>query len=399
MNYKFPIINTIDDVLPHIKGREEFVVAERDYGIVLNYVVAMPDTFNMTGPNDLGGAMRRECRGLFFDLEGKIISRPFHKFFNVNEREETQAHLLNFMFDHVIMEKMDGSMIRPFIINDEIRLGTKMGLTDVSLQAEKWLYNKGDNVKGWLRSCVENGITPLFEWISQNNQIVLKYEQDDLVYLGSRDNVTGVYTFEHDNPFSKVPQYGSLNGNLDEYITRQRKEEGREGDIIRFSNGHMLKVKNDWYVRIHKVKDKIRFEHHIAELVLKEGLDDIYPSLDADSREYVETFEADFWKAFQQKENRLYGLRIACQQSYEDDRKRIALEFIPTLENKADAQFVFGQMDNKDLRTMMLSFIEKNISTSTKFEDLKAWMDFNPVAKTEFTDLPNIHSSSQGYGL
>lgn len=45
MNYEFPVIRTIQDVLPHIEGRDEFVVAERDGYTVINYAVAMEDTF------------------------------------------------------------------------------------------------------------------------------------------------------------------------------------------------------------------------------------------------------------------------------------------------------------------------------------------------------------------
>ena len=60
MRYKFPQIRTIDDVLPHIKDRPEFIVAEREFGTVINYMVSMADTFDMTGPDDLGGAIRRE---------------------------------------------------------------------------------------------------------------------------------------------------------------------------------------------------------------------------------------------------------------------------------------------------------------------------------------------------
>jgi hypothetical protein len=33
--------------LPHIQGRDEFVVAERDSYTVINYVVSMADTFEM----------------------------------------------------------------------------------------------------------------------------------------------------------------------------------------------------------------------------------------------------------------------------------------------------------------------------------------------------------------
>ncbi len=81
MNYCFPEICHINDVLPHIEGRDEFVVAEREGYTVVNYVVAMADTFDMTGPDDLGGAIRRECRGLIFGPDGALMSRPFHKFF------------------------------------------------------------------------------------------------------------------------------------------------------------------------------------------------------------------------------------------------------------------------------------------------------------------------------
>jgi RNA ligase len=110
MNYTFPTIRHIDDVLPHVQGRDEFVVAEKDGYTVINYVVAMADTFHMEDANDLGGAIRRECRGLIFDADGNLMSRPFHKFFNVNERDETQSHAVDMTSEHVIMEKMDGSI-------------------------------------------------------------------------------------------------------------------------------------------------------------------------------------------------------------------------------------------------------------------------------------------------
>jgi RNA ligase len=104
MDYQFPEIRHLDDVLPHIEGRDEFIVAEREGYSVVNYVVAMADTFNMTGPDDLGGAVRRECRGLKFAPSGEIAARPFVKFFNVGEKEETQPHLVNLSQPHVIME-------------------------------------------------------------------------------------------------------------------------------------------------------------------------------------------------------------------------------------------------------------------------------------------------------
>jgi RNA ligase len=378
MHYAFPEIRHIEDVLPHIEGREEFVVAERDFGTVINYVVAMADTFDMTGPDDLGGAIRRECRGIIFDRDGVIMSRPFHKFFNVNERAETQTHVLDMSQPHIIMEKMDGSMIRPILVDGYLRLATKMGVTNVAMQAEKWLATQDPSLKAWLHEMVEGGITPLFEWVSPFNQIVLAYEEPDLVYLGSRETVSGKYFFDYveevDPPFTKVPRYGSMQGNIIDYISRQREVEGREGDIIAFADGHRLKVKNDWYVRIHKCIDRITFDRNIVDLIINEEVDDVIPTLPTAQVDRIRDFERRFWEAFKTKEDMLLADSDICSQLYGDDRKRIALEYVPTLPNKADAQFIFRQLDGHDLRDLMLKHIEKNISTNVKWDACAAWI-------------------------
>ena len=45
MDYQFPRIECLDDVLPAIEGRDEFIVATREWGTVVNYMVSMADTF------------------------------------------------------------------------------------------------------------------------------------------------------------------------------------------------------------------------------------------------------------------------------------------------------------------------------------------------------------------
>src|SRR6478609_139429 len=98
-------IEHINDVLPHIEGRPEFIVAERPGYKVIDYNVAFFDSFD--------DPMRLECRGIKFDAKGKILARPMHKFFNVGERPDTQPELLDFSKPHIITEKLDGSMIHP----------------------------------------------------------------------------------------------------------------------------------------------------------------------------------------------------------------------------------------------------------------------------------------------
>lgn len=380
MRYQFPKIQTIQDVLPHIQGRDEFVVAERDSYTVINYVVSMADTFEMTGPNDLTGAMRRECRGLIFDKAGVLISRPFHKFFNVNEREETQMNVIDLGQPHVIMEKMDGSMIRPLVVNGCLRLATKMGVTEVAMAAEVYLASRKDSgeIMNWMERCVKIGLTPIFEFIAPTNQIVISYSEPDLVLLAIRHNETGNYLVEQNSTpsgLTRVPVYGSVEGNLADYVARQRAAEGREGDIIRFADGHMLKVKNDWYVRIHKTVDKIRFDRHIVELILNEEIDDAIPMLPPHEAERVRKFELRF-------ADRLHTLIAGYDRYYHTvlasglDRKRYAQEWMPSIQ-KSDSfapNYVFGRFGNRDGRKMIIDHIEKHLTTNVRWDECAVWM-------------------------
>lgn len=193
MYYKFPKIEKLNDVLPAISGREEFVVAERDHYVVVNYLVAMDDTFpEVAGDNSDIYAIRRELRGIIFDKEGKIICRRLHKFFNVNERAETQTDKIDISRPHVILEKLDGSTITPIPVDGNIRWGTKMGITEVALGAEEFVA-KNPQYQELAKWCIENGKTPIFEWISRKQRIVIDYENDDLVLIAIRDNITGEY--------------------------------------------------------------------------------------------------------------------------------------------------------------------------------------------------------------
>lgn len=373
MKYKFPKIEVLDDVLPHIVGRDEFIVAEREFGTVVNYVVSMQNTFDMTGTDDLGGAIRRECRGIIFDLEGKIMSRPFHKFFNANEREETNMFNVDLSQDHVIMEKLDGSMIRPIWLDGKLRLATKMGITDVAVQAEKCMT---DVQYEWMYTCLAAGKTPLFEYVGPENKIVLEYSESKLILTALRDNITGEYEKLDENfPEDMAKVYGKVSGSLEEYIARARKQEGREGDIIRFATGHMLKIKNDWYVRIHKVKDKIRTERHILDLIINENLDDILPILDEGDQNTILDYEKRFDHGLETVLDRLYGLILIAKTVYGGDKKRVALEFVPNLLHKQDARFIFKSLDEEiDLRKMVIDHVKTSTSNTAKYEALEKWM-------------------------
>jgi len=386
MQYRFPLITSIDDVTPYLVGRDEFVVADKGDYIVINYNVGYEDTFNLDPDAPRQGAIRRECRGLIFYPDGRLMSRPFHKFFNVGEREETQVHNIDLSQPHVIMEKMDGSMIRPIMVGDDIRLATKMGVTDTSIAAEKILK---DGQLGWMATMMAQGLTPLFEFVSPKNRIVVEYDRAELVLLAVRHNRTGEYFRAEDMDalrgndfFPVVPFYGSVDGSFEDYIARQRGREGREGDIIAVGNMR-YKIKNDWYVRIHKVKDKIRTDRHILALLLENELDDVYPHLDENDFRRVKLYEAAFHDAFKDTARILASdVGVVCGMA--EDKKDLAVNVIPksTLEGfskqlafrvydrMAEAEFNMSAYVNEEL----MKHVRSRLGNTAKYEELSCLM-------------------------
>jgi len=161
---------------------------------------------------------------------------------------------------------------------------------------------------------------------------------------------------------------------MGDYVARQRESEGREGDIIRFADGHMLKVKNDWYVRIHKTMERITFDRNIVDLIVNEEVDDVMPMLPVVQANRVRNFEIRFWNAFKVKEDQLLADRDVVNQLYDNDRKRVALEYIPKLEDKADAPFIFRMLDGHNIRDLMLDHVRKSISTNTRWDQTALWL-------------------------
>lgn len=149
---------------------------------------------------------------------------------------------------------------------------------------------------------------------------------------------------------------------------------GEEGIIIRFADGHMLKIKADEYVQIHKTKDIVAVDRNIVELVLNETIDDTRAMLDPSDLARVDNVEAAFWEAFRNAEGRLEGLELLARTIYGADKKRIALEMVPNLINKADGGFIFRLIDGCVLRDLLLDHCKKNIGSTPKYEALMAWM-------------------------
>jgi RNA ligase len=378
MNYDFPQINNINDVLPHISGKEEFRVMQKDWYTVVNYAVAFEDTFQWDDTDPVGSAVCRECRGLIFDTEtGNLISRPYHKFFNAGEKDETQLNKINLYEPHVVLEKLDGSMIRPIPTKEGFRLATKAGVTDVAMNAEVFIASDMDYVE-LIRGLIEGGVTPIFEWCSRKNRIVLDYPEDQLILTAIRDTATGLYI-----PYAEmveiaehagIPVVKAVDGlavqNIELFVKQVREWDDGEGVVLRFDTGRMVKVKADDYVLRHKSKDSISQEKNVLQTILDDAVDDLVPLLTPEDAQRVEAFQNAFWMAVEDVGTEIHDLYRQIDKG--QDQKEFATMAVASVLPQYQS-FMYRLRKGDSVRDLLVDSIRKSLSTQTKI-DQNRWM-------------------------
>ena len=392
INYDFPTINHINDVLPHIAGHDEFKVMRKDWYTVINYVVNFGETFDWDESDVTGSVMRRECRGLIFDtISGKLLSRPYHKFFNVGERAELAMDEVDMFAHHVILEKLDGSMIRPIMVpgdkrTGEFRLGTKAGITDVAMNAEVWMANHSNYVE-FVKMCLAHNVTPIFEWCSRKNRVVVDYPEDRLVLTAVRHNERGSYiphrtlqNFAKDYDLDLVKVVNARSHNMPELVDTIRAWESDEGVVVRFDApratawsgwGHMLKIKADAYLTLHKGKDAISNEKNIIEVVINDQVDDLIPVLIESDAQRLREFQRAFWVGIDEVASEMVDLFLADGVGYEEQRN-YAQGFV-ALQPRHLHPFMYGLRKGEGAKKMLIDSIAKSTSSQTKV-DASRWM-------------------------
>jgi RNA ligase len=380
MNYDFPEINHIDDVIPHIEDWQEFKVMEKGWYTVVNYMVAFDETFShVRERSHYNMKIRRECRGMIFDTAtGNLLSRPYHKFFNVGEREETAINKVNLHEPHVVLEKLDGSMIRPIPTPEGFRLGTKAGITDVAMNAEYFVANKPEYA-AFINTAIQNNFTPIFEWCSRKNRIVVDYPEDQLILTAVRHVNSGLYVsyslmaeIAEQEGIPVVKAIAGDEADIEKIVDHIRKWDDGEGVVIRFENGHMVKIKADEYILRHRSKEQINSEKNIIQVIVNDSVDDMIPLLTSEDAQRLKDFQQSFWCAVDEVSSDLMKIFVGGDIMY-PDKKEFAVEFVNKMLLPIHRPFMFGMKQGKDCKKMLIDSIEKSLSSQTKLNDSR-WM-------------------------
>ena len=161
---------------------------------------------------------------------------------------------------------------------------------------------------------------------------------------------------------------------IEDLISYTRDLENAEGFVVAFEDGHRVKIKADQYVRLHRTLERITFDRNIVDLIINEEVDDVVPMLPQVQADRVRDFEVLFWEAFKATEERLMLAYLDAKTQYGDDRKLIALNFIPTLKHKSDSRFIFKMLDGYNIYDLMLDHVKNNISSNTKWDACAEWL-------------------------
>ena len=216
-----------------------------------------------------------QARGLFVDrLTGDVKLRSYNKFFNLNERPETELNNLanTLAFPVEIRTKENGYLAILGVINDELVFASKSTTEGMHVDLFKNLFQKlptslQEEIKELLK---RNSCSMMFEVISQEDTHIIKYDQDHLYVLDMIQNTLDVNGKHIDVSFSrerlaelesilmkydtqlisivKTIQQVNTMDELNSIINKElNSDHESEGFVLVDSNGFMTKFKGPYY--------------------------------------------------------------------------------------------------------------------------------------------------------
>lgn len=261
---------TLAEAYEAVKGRNEFAIKETPHTVCFDYIVILSDTFDLKDKSRISW-IRRNFRGVTFCRKtGRMLSLPLHKFFNINQTAETAFQ--NYQQKNAtIYEKVDGSMIHFYRLSDGGLLASTCRSASTPQAIESLAFAKNNPVlESQILATIDQGLTPIFEWVAPHNQIVVRYSECRLVYLISRNRDTGKYIFEEKYQ-DKAKKYNFKFSDIYQHLDHQF-----EGYVCHFDDGEMLKAKTPWYLERHRAVDALmRPMYKLYEVALDGHMDDL----------------------------------------------------------------------------------------------------------------------------
>ncbi len=216
--------------------------------------------FNYEVLADFSDPIVQEARGIIIDPdELEVLCWPFRKFGNFGE---SYADKIDWSTARV-QDKVDGSIVKLWYLNGwrwstNGTIDAKEAPTSsVIVKNYLELIKKADNYAQIPFSDLHKDRTYIFELISPENQVVIRYDKTHLIHTGTRDNNTGEEYCE-DIGIEEPLEYDLHS--LDDCLNAADKLNAsgfvkKEGFVVVDENFHRIKIKSPEYLYMHRIVD------------------------------------------------------------------------------------------------------------------------------------------------
>lgn len=353
MNFHLP---TFDECMDIVNRNEAFThkveTVDGHTFHMFNYRLANWEDF-MKYPGAL------EMRGLTFrgPLPGGVYERHLHmhKFFNLNQGGQGEEE--KYADEEIVrvQNKEDGSLIIPVVVNGKIYCKTRGTFGSIMAQEANKIIAADKRLRDFIIEADFAGDVTFFEYVSPWNQIVLRYPKTELRLLQLRRKKTGEYMNWNENTVNIWKEQWGIkhtqtleSEGLDYWVAHAESKIDIEGWVLTFANGHMVKIKTEWYKHLHHLlTENLTRENELIKLVVKEELDDVLSNVPTDDprrfyaldisvflrkllNEWTEEIRQKIWElkpnkpnsrktfAIANKEHRLFGVMMKCFTDHED---------------------------------------------------------------------------------
>jgi hypothetical protein len=331
--------------------------------------------------------MYRECRSVVLDKKKDcLVLTPFRKFFNVNEMEETQEHLIRERIDRAkrieVSEKLDGSMQSARYYNGEYVVSGSQALDpNMSFRVELGYSMLTDVYKKMLKENPD--YTFIFEFVHKNDTHVVVYskEQEGLYLIGVRNVATGEqlsyrdvidvaerYGIKHTNVFDKT--FEQLMSELDD-----KRSDEAEGFVIDI-DGYKVKLKYNDYRKIHHMLSKMTSTNTIIRCIDDGSWDDVLSKIPEAYRPDMLIVAHNVKEYVRKRDKQVKDLFFECKRNYaksenaKEDKKSFVFYSKEHYSSFFDYIMVmYNGMENNFLRSKSGRYI--------KYYEIVRWLELN----------------------
>lgn len=300
-----------------------------------------------------------QARGLILDSDMNYVTKPFGKFFNIQEHQPEE--IPNEEFE--VFNKLDGSFGQIYWLNNKPYISSRGSFaSDQFIRANKILYERYQHTFDKL----DKNKTYIFEIIYPENRIVVDYgDMEDIILTAITDNKTGKdLLLEYDLGFKVVEKCDGIN---DLEKLKELEENNKEGFVIRFKNGFRVKMKFAEYVRLHRIITGVSNITIWEYLSQNKPFDELLSKVPDEFYDWLKSIQVELlgkYNMLELESKFAYGsiMQIVTKDLLPFDKRRKLFSTEVMTNYKNISGILFKMYDNKDYSDIIWKYIKPEFS-------------------------------------